>query len=293
VRRFVERVALPDPSSPEGVMGYCVAQLRAQIGHSGPIGDLRPYRKRRNVNAQQFIDNEGCDGWLRPVGATYASGFVLGVRGDVATARQRFTIKHELCHTFFYEHVPELKFELHATDPQEERLCDRGAACLLLPQQTLKEDATGRSVSVSTLDDLSKRYGVSRKAMFLRLRDLGLWRCELSVWQPTVDEKFMLEGVLGGRRGMEWSWVDDDLPRNVWQGRGEKGQTWIHFKDEQGSWTARRVYFDARRLENRIFTLWSNWRLPVADNGPLLSGVGGIRRKKRTSRSGADWDFRD
>ena len=266
-------------------MSHCVARLREQVGRTGPIDDLAPYRQKRNVHAEQRIENEGCDGWLRPKGGTYSSGFVLGVRGDVAMVRQRFTIAHELCHTFFYEYVPDLKFEPHATDPQEETLCDRGAACLLIPEETLRTDAQGRSVSVTSLDDLSRMYGVSRKAMFLRLRDLGLWKCELAVWQPTVSGKFMLEGVLGGRRGLEWSWVVDDIPGNVWEGRPEKGQTWIHFKDETGSWTARRVYFDARRLESRIFTLWSNWRLPVADCGPLLSGVGGMRTKKRKRKT--------
>ena len=101
----------------------------------------------------------------------------------------------------------------------------------------------------------------------------------------------MLEGVLGGRRGMEWSWVVDDIPANVWNGRAEKGQTWIHFKDDGGSWTARRIYFDARRLENRIFTLWSNWRLPVSESGPLLSGVRGVRTKKaKTKGHGLKYD---
>jgi hypothetical protein len=261
-------------------MARCVESLRAQVGRRGPVDDLAPYRRTRNIHAEQRIENEGCDGWLRPKGGTYSSGFVLGVRGDVATVRQRFTVAHELCHTFFYEHVPEVKFEPHPTDPQEETLCDRGAASLLMPEETLKTDVLGCAVSVASLDDLSRMYGVSRKAMFLRLRDLGFWTCELAVWQPTVDGKFMLEGVLGGRRGMDWKWVADEIPENVWAGRPDKGQTWIHFKDETGSWTARRVYFDARRLENRIFTLWSNWRLPVADCGPLLAGIGGIRTKK-------------
>lgn len=292
VRQFVERAGEGSSDSPEAVIVRCVEKLRAEVGRSGPVADLMPYRQRRNVHAQEFIVNEGCDGWLRPKGATYESGFVMGVRGDVAAVRQRFTVAHELCHSFFYEYVPELKFQPHATDLQEETLCDRGAACLLLPEDSLRQDAQGRAVSVACLDDLARLYAVSRKAMFLRLRDLGLWKCELSVWQPTVNGKFMLEDVLGGRRGREWSWAIDDIPQNVWQGRREKGQTWIHFKDESGSWTARRVYFDAQRLENRIFTLWSNWRLPLAGSGPLLSGVGGIRTKKPKRRShGQNYDF--
>ena len=47
--------------------------------------------------------------------------------------RVRFTIAHEICHTFFYEIVPELKFVSHPTDPAEERLCNAGAAALLMP----------------------------------------------------------------------------------------------------------------------------------------------------------------
>src|SRR5207244_255073 len=99
-------------------------------------------------------------------GKNYAAGFVMGVRNDVALARQRFTIAHEVCHTFFYEHVPEVKFEPHATDAHEERLCDFGAACLLMPADSLCADAKHRSVSVANLDELAKLYHVSRKAMF-------------------------------------------------------------------------------------------------------------------------------
>jgi Zn-dependent peptidase ImmA (M78 family) len=34
--------------------------------------------------------------------------------GATPTVRQRFTIAHEICHTFFYEIVPELKFKPHS-----------------------------------------------------------------------------------------------------------------------------------------------------------------------------------
>ena len=271
VHLFTERIAPESGCSPKDAMAHCVERLHSSIGRIGPVQDLSPHRTARKIDNEEFIEDQGCDGWLRPKGTAYTSGFTLGVRKDVAIVRQRFTIAHELCHTFFYEHVPELKFQPHSIDLQEERLCNFGAACLLLPAESLGADAKGHSVSVATLDDLSKGYRVSRQAMFLRLRELGIWKCELAVWQPTTNGRFMLETVLGGRRDLEWEWVSSDIPRTLWEGTKHKGRTWIHFKDVSGSWTARRVYFDGYRLENRIFTLWSKWPLPISQNAPLFS----------------------
>ena len=288
VRLFIEKVAPVSICSPQDAMAHCVEKLCAAIGRSGPVPDLAPYRAARNIDNEELIENQGCDGWLRPKGTAYASGFTLGVCRDVAIVRQRFTIAHELCHTFFYELVPELKFQPHTIDLQEERLCDFGAACLLLSAESLRADAKERSVSVATLDNLSKGYGVSRKAMFLRLRELGIWKCELAVWQPTTDGRFILETVLGGRHGLEWEWPSNSIPRAIWNGASQKGRTWIQLKDRSGSWAARRVYFDGLRLRNRIFTLWSKWPLPISEAAPLFSNEAmKPNQRKRGRRSTA------
>ena len=64
----------------------------------------------------------------------------MGVKADMGEKRMRFTIAHELCHTYFYELVPELKFCDHGPNDEEEAICNQGAAALLIPRGGSSEE---------------------------------------------------------------------------------------------------------------------------------------------------------
>jgi len=77
-------------------------------------------------------------------------------------------VAHEICHTFFYEIVPELKFTPHPTDSFEEALCNHGAAAFADAAEDVLAHVSVRDVSLATLEELSQRYAVSIEAAFLR-----------------------------------------------------------------------------------------------------------------------------
>jgi len=88
----------------------------------------------------------------------------------------RFTLAHELVHTFFFDRdsSPPRNRLVPSTDQsltQLERLCDRGAAELLLPADLLANDA--RACDLFSPDDirgLATLYGVSLTTLLLRMK---------------------------------------------------------------------------------------------------------------------------
>jgi hypothetical protein len=152
------------------------------------------------------------DGALVPMGANFAAGFRMILRRDVPESRINFTVAHEICHTFFYERVPEVKFSAHPVDEEEERLCNRGAEELLMPALDVRRRAKDKVLSLQALRDLAAHYRVSVPAMLIRLRNLGLWEAELVLWHEMTNGSFAVKRLWGGRMA-DWRWLDIGIPR--------------------------------------------------------------------------------
>jgi hypothetical protein len=197
------------------------------------------------------------DGVLEPIGSRYAHGFNILLAERSGHSRLRFTIAHELCHTFFYEFVPELKFVPHGTDPGEERLCDFGAAELLMPAASVQKAAKGLTVCTQSLCKLAAEFSVSITAMFLRLRSLRLWNCVFSEWDRLTNGSFVLSKFYGGKR-VPWEWEDASILSDAWQSyKPCFGNAVFRYRAEEGSryFPAR---FEVRRLGDRILSLWGS-----------------------------------
>jgi len=138
---------------------------------------------KRNILHIEYESGVDWEGAIEPLGTSYADGFRMVLKRGQPIQRLRFTMAHEVCHTFFYELVPELKFCDHGVDQEEEKLCNIGAAELLVPTNQIKRLARNAPISIETLEDLAARYQVSLEVMLLRLRCVGLWNSELSVWR--------------------------------------------------------------------------------------------------------------
>src|SRR5258708_38602103 len=95
-------------------------------------------------------------------------------------------------------YVPELKFRPHEKDNHEERLCDLGAAEILMPALAIQRLALPLSVCIDSLCELASEFSVSVAAVFVRLRGLRLWNCVLSEWHRMVDGSFVLTKLYGG-----------------------------------------------------------------------------------------------
>ena len=66
-------------------------------------------------------------------------------------------------------------------DPIEERLCNIGAAELLMPEKGVRRLAKSKSVGLGHLDSMAEFYGVNREAMLIRLTKLRLWDALLAI----------------------------------------------------------------------------------------------------------------
>jgi hypothetical protein len=101
------------------------------------------------------------------------SGWVVVLRSSEAEVRQRFSLAHELKHVLDDPFIGRLYPRLGraSADERAERICDYFAACLLMPRSWLTRDWCG---GLQNLARLAGRYRVSRRAMEVRLTELGL-----------------------------------------------------------------------------------------------------------------------
>ena len=255
VRLLVERTGLED-ADPFSTIEYHVERLRQAVGNAGVVSDFEPYLKFRKVKL--LLSGElVCDGYLQPHGRSYSEGFIMLVKKKQTQTRVRFTIAHEICHTFFYEIVPELKFVSHQTDPAEERLCNVGAAALLMPNDDVVRATRKVTPSIVALEQLAEHYNVSLEAMFLRLRRLARWKCELLIWQHTNDGRFLLRRAYR-HLNKDWNWDDSSILQDAWEGKKDLPRwTFVHFQDSRNRWFARHIYFQVKRRANSLVALWS------------------------------------
>jgi Zn-dependent peptidase ImmA (M78 family) len=97
-------------------------------------------------------------------------------------ARIRFSLAHELAHLFF--RIPEIepyllrtekKDEYYETDEARwlERMCDLGAAELILPGEEFRASATRLGFRASAVRALAEEYGASLEAVGLRMVETG------------------------------------------------------------------------------------------------------------------------
>ena len=171
------------------------ATMALQLAKCQAPIDVFALAKHRRVLEVKFLDMLP-DGGLVPV----SGGFELYVRDSqesvadfggkspmpILTPRQRFTIAHEVAHTFFFDLSTSPPVELNGLPrlPVLERVCNRIAADMLVPGGLLR--ATLRqlhSISATTVSELAKQFDVSVQMMVRRLATESL---------PSLDEAMIL-----------------------------------------------------------------------------------------------------
>ncbi len=102
-------------------------------------------------------------------------------KGQYLPARIRFSLAHELIHTFFYDTKQRpYANRLDGTHPKEidslESACNFGASHLLLPTRLLKADTyKWNSLTADGIIQLSEKYQVSSECLINRLERLDDW----------------------------------------------------------------------------------------------------------------------
>jgi hypothetical protein len=96
---------------------------------------------------------------------------------DRPASRTRFSIGHEITHTFFpdcFETVRNRECTAGEGPKDDlERLCDVGASELLMPEPEFSDDLARLTVSVEAVDKLRELYEVSREAVCIRSTHLA------------------------------------------------------------------------------------------------------------------------
>ena len=137
------------------------------------------------INSKTLIRKLGITAVYRPlseksygIGCKSASGkmFIL-VNSNSTRGRQHFTIAHELYHLYYEEHpVPHM---CEQGNSSAERNANRFASALLMPREGIlsivsPEEITNHNISLATILRMEQYFGVSRKTLLIRLKDIGL-----------------------------------------------------------------------------------------------------------------------
>lgn len=271
IQLFVQRGGIEGATTGEQTISALIAhQRRRQRGLHTAKQRMQVFLRSRNIYSVEPIRDFHCDGALEPLGQTYREGFRILLKKQINCERARFTVAHEICHTYFYELVPELKFVSQETDPFEERICDFGAAELLMPEPSVRKSAAALTVCLESLNRLATEYSVSLTAMFLRLRSLRLWTSVLSDWHRMVNGKFVVANFYGGR-SRPWQWDDESILISAWSSnRAAFGSSFIRYVDDNGVRYCSPVRFEVRRFGERMLALWGSEISPPTRNYPLL-----------------------
>jgi Zn-dependent peptidase ImmA (M78 family) len=140
--------------------------------------------------------------------------------------RRRFSLGHELIELLF-EALNDGMLSPQMTEacngPHKERLCDRGAAQLLMPEDRYREEVHSRPVSFDTASKLASMFEVSFLAAVLRMVELTSRPFLLIAWRkklkPTQKQKLsskqlslpgMAQGGPAKKLRVEWrKWTEE------------------------------------------------------------------------------------
>lgn len=104
---------------------------------------------------------------------------IIYVNNTTAKTRQIFTLFHELAHLLFHTSGVDTTGdgfvdELAGDDRRIEIICNRMAACLLVPEETFDATFAGQAPTEATATDLAQLFSVSREFIFRKFLDRDL-----------------------------------------------------------------------------------------------------------------------
>jgi hypothetical protein len=167
-------------------------------------------------------------------------GLVITLRESDSDGRKRFTVFHEVMHTFLPGFGTQVQYRCDPTlavpdatqfrDPALESLCDLGAAELLFPQPHFLADLAGNPATFTLVEELAARYDASVEATARRVVSLHPTRTLLLVLtlgckpsEPNARPQLRVQSAQAGGR---WPYVPryKSVPDDGIFGRALRGE---------------------------------------------------------------------
>ena len=180
-RLFIERHGTP--TDRDSVLRY-PQFLRSEAGltNEPPIHLPAIYRRFGMIEPLRvpLVDQQGIlvDG---------NTGLIL-IKEDDAIARQRFTEGHELMELLF-DAIEQSDESYNWSHDEKERLCDQGAAELLMPRSQFVSQLQEVGISLQSARSLSLLYPTSLMATLMRMMDHGSGSYALVIWHPALRKQ--------------------------------------------------------------------------------------------------------
>jgi hypothetical protein len=116
-----------------------------------------------------------------------STGIIL-IKEDDPLVRQRFTEGHELMELLFdaQDQAGTDSSLPHWSGDRKERLCDQGAADLLMPQSSFAPCLQQKGISLATARSLAALYETSLLATLVRMMQYGSGAHALVLWHPAL-----------------------------------------------------------------------------------------------------------
>lgn len=166
-------------------------RLLDKAGICRPPVDLSRLARLQGVSDIRAEPLGAIDAELVPVD----SGYIIRVNAEKPEPRRRFSIAHEIAHTFFmpratsYRNGATVSYKLRGLSHEtEERLCDEAAAEMLMPEGMFREKACADRPSIALLKELAKTFAVSLEATALRYANIVPEAPQVTYWFKQGDE---------------------------------------------------------------------------------------------------------
>jgi hypothetical protein len=133
-------------------------------------------------------------------------GYRIEVNSEHSQGKQRFSINHEVCHTFFADFSePQIAVDSDTgtfdVKNEEEYLCDIGAAALLFDDRWFRPMASELGPTISAIEELTRKFEGSLEATARVWCELDLWPCCVVFWEkdlkPTQSAMRLQEALPG------------------------------------------------------------------------------------------------
>lgn len=241
-------------------------EIRAQLGlhHDEPITNAVRAAERLGCMVLP-LDSElgrhlGVSFWVDETPVIRVSRASLDPAESVPGDRQRFTVAHELGHLALHRFAPPPATPADAA--RVEREAHRFAGAFLAPAEAVRERIAARRdrVTLSVLASMKEQWGVSIKALVVRVRQLGL---------IDDDHARSLYKQISARKWNKLEPVHVDNETAVWWGRA--------LTDRYSTASVERAAQESG-LAPSYFMGWASWE-PLPAAAEPIDFVAAARRK--------------